>query len=456
MSLVLADSPDDDPTIDQDVSSLTSFEELPQSSDNLYSSAFEDASFDSNDDDVDAMVAPRLINDAAVPSWASRTESDPSQDPKTVLSRRPFLSSAASASASASASAGRRRRRGEEETNNELDERPVGNSKSFEQLLAEQLGCDVGALKDEPAFERTAKVQQQEEGGGGGARPKRTFLRKGSGLARYGGVGGAGGTPKALSRSRSQGNVSDKATPNTGRKIKGSTSCSKLDIAERETIAFASKKSPPKRSTSVKSTSSSSTTAAAAAAAAAGSTPVAARKVVPAAANHQPSKSVPKAPPAVVRRSGIEDRAVAARLLKGVKKGEVEGVAQKKAQQQQQQQKQQEKQKDPVPVYDSVEWSFREKLKKADKKHEVSEWFLRIGIVQNGFCKGSLFLQLELKDLATFEMLEEAACDSSFCSSSSKVRDITGEEATGLPSPIAKPPKKASTPLQNGRLMSMA
>ncbi len=60
---------------------------------------------------------------------------------------------------------------------------------------------------------------------------------------------------------------------------------------------------------------------------------------------------------------------------------------------------------------------------------------------------------MELQDLAAFEMLEEAACDSSFCSSSSKVKDITGEEPTGLPSPIPKVAKRvhhsaASTPLQ--------
>jgi hypothetical protein len=60
-----------------------------------------------------------------------------------------------------------------------------------------------------------------------------------------------------------------------------------------------------------------------------------------------------------------------------------------------------------------------------------------------------------MKDLAAFEMLEEAACDSSFCSSSSKVRDlIGGNPAHGLPSPIPRAPEGqpkslTSTPIVN-------
>jgi len=45
-------------------------------------------------------------------------------------------------------------------------------------------------------------------------------------------------------------------------------------------------------------------------------------------------------------------------------------------------------------IYDSVELSFMEKLAKAETFHKK-----------------------DLEDLKTFEMLEEAACDSSFCSS---------------------------------------
>ncbi len=67
------DSPDEDATIDQDVSSLTSFEELPRSDQHSYS-----YSTNFEDDEEDA----GRPNPA--PSWAcrSRTESD---DPKTVL-----------------------------------------------------------------------------------------------------------------------------------------------------------------------------------------------------------------------------------------------------------------------------------------------------------------------------------------------------------------------------------
>lgn len=84
---------------------------------------------------------------------------------------------------------------------------------------------------------------------------------------------------------------------------------------------------------------------------------------------------------------------------------------------------------------------------------------------------GSLFLRLfffsffslfqkELEDLAAFEMLEEAACDSSFSSSSSKVKHLMGKpgranastNANVLPSPIVPPAKSAtSTPIAPGK-----
>ncbi len=53
-----------------------------------------------------------------------------------------------------------------------------------------------------------------------------------------------------------------------------------------------------------------------------------------------------------------------------------------------------------------------------------------------------------MQALKAFEMLEEAACDSSFCSSSSKVKGIiTGKSSSsssiGMPSPIAKVSKTA-------------
>ena len=52
-------------------------------------------------------------------------------------------------------------------------------------------------------------------------------------------------------------------------------------------------------------------------------------------------------------------------------------------------------------LYDSVELSFIEKLAKAETSHKK-----------------------DLEDLKTFEMLEEAACDSSFCSSSSTIKRL--------------------------------
>lgn len=83
----------------------------------------------------------------------------------------------------------------------------------------------------------------------------------------------------------------------------------------------------------------------------------------------------------------------------------------------------------------------------------------------------SSFFQRELEDLAAFEMLEEAACDSSFCSSSSQVKHLissngnqvhptanNGSKTNGfspsvMPSPICKPnaPSVTSTPIAPGR-----
>ncbi len=55
-----------------------------------------------------------------------------------------------------------------------------------------------------------------------------------------------------------------------------------------------------------------------------------------------------------------------------------------------------------------------------------------------------LFTQKESYDLATFEALEEAACDSSFCSTSSKVKHLIAENYS-IPSPIAKPRGSSSS-----------
>ena len=55
--------------------------------------------------------------------------------------------------------------------------------------------------------------------------------------------------------------------------------------------------------------------------------------------------------------------------------------------------------------------------------------------------------QKELEDLAAFEMLEEAADDSSFCSSSSRVKELIAD--TVLPSPILKTKSVTSTPISD-------
>jgi len=86
----------------------------------------------------------------------------------------------------------------------------------------------------------------------------------------------------------------------------------------------------------------------------------------------------------------------------------------------------------PKPnLHDSVENSFREKLHVAEKRHTK-----------------------ELKELAVFELLEDAANDSSFCSTSSKVKTLVDHSM--LPSPsrnlqrqtlIPKPVNSTNTPL---------
>ena len=73
---------------------------------------------------------------------------------------------------------------------------------------------------------------------------------------------------------------------------------------------------------------------------------------------------------------------------------------------------------------DSVEVSFREKLVKADVKAKK-----------------------EMEDLAAFEMLEEVAADSSFCSQSSKVKEIISRTSM---SPISRAFSATSTPILAG------
>ena len=80
-------------------------------------------------------------------------------------------------------------------------------------------------------------------------------------------------------------------------------------------------------------------------------------------------------------------------------------------------------------AYDSVELSFMEKLERADVGHKK-----------------------EMEDLAMFEMLEEAAADSSFCSSSSAVKKIIGHKMAAA-SAGGPGPKTTSTPkTEEGRI----
>jgi len=319
LTVAVEDSLDDDPTIDQEISSLTSYEELPKStSDAYYSSAFEE--------EEDATPRPpRLANDAAVPSWASRTESATTQEAKTVVAAARSKNLA-----------------------DNPDERVVGNAKSFEQMLAEQLGLDQDQVKreGEPAPQRS------------GERQARAFLRKGSGLARFGGVGGVAVTPVALrrmKRSKSQGSVRGQPA---GRGMTASTSCSRLDIAERETIASASKRAQPKRSLSIKSVSSVSS--------------LGSRKSPPckeSTSNGKASKSGGEKINTLPRTTSKSNNVKKASTVSPVATSP--GVPLPKPTFSGVQTKEEDADVSPVHGIDSVEWSFREKLKKADKNHEV-------------------------------------------------------------------------------------
>ncbi len=213
----------------------------------------------------------------------------------------------------------------------------MGNNKSFEELLAEQLGCDTNELGQDPVFERTDKISRKSS-------EPRKFLKKGAGLVRYGGVGGA--PVKGLSRSKSQGNVGQ---DKDGKRVKNSVSCSKLDIADRETIAFASKKTPPKRTLSIKSVSSVGSV-----------TPSSSVKPSP----KQTSAAKKATSPATTLRKTAAKNSKTSAVSNSVQKAsKVKEVLTTEAQ---------------LPVYDSVELSFREKLKKAGQKQEVIQPIMKL------------------------------------------------------------------------------
>ncbi len=291
------------------MSSLTSYEELPA---NNYSYS---STFDDEGDVESSSEMPRLATNVAVPSWASRTESEGSHEPQTVF-------------------AVGKKGKGK---GNVLDEQPVGNPKSFEQLLAEQLAVSSSGAETTVYKEEKKKPSSPE---------KKAFLRKGSGLARYRGVG------RTLSRSKSQSSVS---TTSSGR-MRPSTSCFNLDIAERETIAFASKKTPPRKANGSNTNVS---------AKAKTSPPNMIKTSLKQLKSNVSKVNVCEGQPEVrANPQSVEKPGVAStRTGTGYSptRGTLEGI----------ENDDDDDDDDASPIHDSVEWSFREKLKKADRTREV-------------------------------------------------------------------------------------
>ena len=188
-----------------------------------------------------------------------------------------------------------------------------------------------------------------------------TFLRKGSGLRRY---NGAGSPPKAFKRSQSQGNCAAAVTPTVNgskvrkttlagdiveysareamiqvsgslsclqSKLKSSTSCSKLD-------APLAKKSPVVKKSVLRAPTATGK----------GQEPGSGGNV----RSGRPGKPAPKNRLVVPKSKAIAIKKISASSAAKDGGGCVD--------------------EDASPVYDSVEWSFREKLKKAEKKHKVS------------------------------------------------------------------------------------
>lgn len=202
------------------------------------------------------------------------------------------------------------------------------------------------------------------------------------------------------------------------------TSCSGLNIANRETIAFASKKSPPKR---VAKPPAKSLT----------NSPVKVQQNGSKAKFAKPQnpvkvgkKALPSGIPPVLRLK--KNQPPAATEVARIDHSEDEAST--------------------ATMQDSVEHSFREKLKKAGQNHEVRMDHVLI----LGFDIISFPFQRELEDLATFEMLEEAACDSSFCSSSSKVKTLMENIQMPKPKLATNGKSVTSTPKQGTVLAEQA
>ena len=277
-----------------------------------------------------------------------------------------------------------------------LDEVPItatAGPKTFEELLSQELKVNQDAVRtpppappDEGAEEATPSPGQQRQTSS--AKP---FLRRGSGLARYGGVSGSpNGVVRRIHSSgkihtRNFSKSSTSLTPKVngsagGNGLKASASCSKINSMTA---------SAPPTTTQPKNKS----------------TPSAVDK---------PTKSVLKQQQPRKTLKLNKPEAATKKLVK-VQQQRPEPTTEVA-----------DRNKKGGSAYDSVELSFMEKLEKADVSHKK-----------------------EMEDLAMFEMLEEAAADSSFCSSSSAVKKIIGHKMAAA-SAEGLGPKTTSTPKTEG------
>jgi hypothetical protein len=232
-----------------------------------------------------------------------------------------------------------------------IDEQPiVPSAKTFEQMLEEQLQTTPGVHQDKDLvfIRRQADPSQAK-----------SFLRRGSGLARYGGALKKS-TPQNLRRSKSTGG--SKSSLNSSLEPK-----SRLPVREKLKTSMSC---PNVRGAEI---------------------------------NNKKSIIKKGIPTLKLKATPTTSKATTARLVLATK------IGLKKAEEQ-----------DQECLYDSVELSFMGKLEKADKQDN--------------------------EDLRAFELLEEAACDSSFCSTSSTVKKLI--ENVSMPSPIPKRSEsQTSTPI---------
>ena len=108
----------------------------------------------------------------------------------------------------------------------DLEDKPiVHDGKTFEELLEVKL--NIEEVQNSPDF-ATAQSGTNEEEAGGSATKKLPFLRKGSGLAKYGGPKKLANTPKRFKRSTSQTKLSQEKP-----RLKTSQSCPNVQDAKK-------------------------------------------------------------------------------------------------------------------------------------------------------------------------------------------------------------------------------